>query len=251
MSREFDNSLMAIMSDRSSGSAAILDRFIDAAFDYIEQAHDDREQGRRLREATMALGQAFPLFAVVAHFAEGLYQTIGSGDVITYLKDYGKQWNGVSLRVAQTVISTVPLENRTVLFHSNSSTLSAIAQEAMQRNIRFRIIQTESQPGGEGADHARQLARSGADITLVPDAAVGRELERADLAMVGTDWMTSQGFINKVGTKTIAALCHFYGKPFYVAADSRKLRPGMPAVISEQFEVTGMGLVTMVIGEGN
>jgi len=117
-------------------------------------------------------------------------------------------------------------ENEVVITHSFSSAVLEIFRVAREKGKHFRVILTESVPDYEGIALARGLEKIGVQFEVITDAQLGLFAERATLALVGADNITSDGsVINKAGTYLLALACHDNGVPFYAAAESFKLHP--------------------------
>jgi translation initiation factor 2B subunit (eIF-2B alpha/beta/delta family) len=245
----FESNVEALCADRSSGSRIILIRFVDHALSYLESDGESADiRNRVLTGAMSRLRLAFPVFAVIAHFEEGLMVARQEHQTNTYITRYAEQWTHVNTKVAVAAAGRLALLGKRILFHSRSGALAALG-EALTESAGVTIVQTESNPGAEGIEQARQLARLGLAVTLIPDMAIGREVEHCDMAIVGSDWVGGSQFINKLGTRAIAGLCLLWKKPFYVLCDSRKLRADVPPVVPELFEAVEMSWTSGIITE--
>lgn len=88
----------------------------------------------------------------------------------------------------------------TISFSSNVYTVLSEAGRKLGKTVVL-----ESRPGGEGVLLARELARRGIEVSLVPDAAMHLFLRDVDLIMVGADTVTWDACLyNKVGTRLLA-----------------------------------------------
>ena len=108
-----------------------------------------------------------------------------------------------------------------IMTHSRSST----AQAALARLAPpTRVIATESRPGFEGHDLARQLAERGAQVDVITEAEIGLMVREANAVLVGADAILRDGsVVNKVGTYGLALAAREREVPFYVCAESFKL----------------------------
>lgn len=134
----------------------------------------------------------------------------------------------------------------------------------------LRVIVSESRPGGEGVALARALAGAGAQVTLIPDAAIASFIEQAALVIVGADSVRADGaVVNKVGTHTLALVARDAGRPVYALTERLKVTAASyPLVIEEMrpeellptptsgvtprnisFDVTPPQLVTSIVTE--
>ncbi len=106
--------------------------------------------------------------------------------------------------------------------HSRSSLVLQILTRISQG---LHVICTESRPLNEGRRLARELASSGATVTLVVDNAIFSLLQKADCVLFGVDAVTPIGVMNKIGTMGIANVAKEQGIPVYAAASFHKLCP--------------------------
>ena len=89
----------------------------------------------------------------------------------------------------------------------------------------FHVIVAISDPAKEGKIAAKHIAGRGIPVTLVPDAAIGYAVEKADIALVGADSVSEEFFLNKVGTLPMALAAKHFHVPFYVCARLAKFTP--------------------------
>jgi methylthioribose-1-phosphate isomerase len=176
-----------------------------------------------------------------------------------------------------------------VLTHCNAGALATagygtalgVIRAAWAAGKRFRVLADETRPVLQGARlTAWELAKDGIDVEVITDAMAATFMRRGDIAaaIVGADRIARNGDVaNKIGTYSVAVLCHHHGIPFYVAApwttidlrtadgaaipieerDADEVRrhggtimtpPGM-AVRNPAFDVTPAALVTAIVTE--
>ena len=113
-----------------------------------------------------------------------------------------------------------------VLTHCHSSAVTMVFKEAVRQGIRFEVILTETRPRYQGRITARELLDEGVKTTMIVDSAVRSFIKTADLVLVGSDAMTSEGnVINKIGTSQIALAANEARIPFYVVTELLKFDP--------------------------
>jgi translation initiation factor 2B subunit (eIF-2B alpha/beta/delta family) len=66
------------------------------------------------------------------------------------------------------------------------------------------------------------MARAQVPVRVVVDAALQTAVEGADLVLVGSDAITRQGVVNKIGTHPLAVAASQQDVPFVVATETRK-----------------------------
>jgi ribose 1,5-bisphosphate isomerase len=128
-----------------------------------------------------------------------------------------------------------------ILTHCNSKAVESILVTAWRQGKRFEVYATETRPKFQGYITARNLAREGIPVTLVPDSAVLQLMEskRITKVIVGADTVTANGaVINKIGTSQIALAARLYRITFIVATETYKFSPytviGQPVEIEER-----------------
>jgi translation initiation factor 2B subunit (eIF-2B alpha/beta/delta family) len=147
----------------------------------------------------------------------------------------------------------------------------AIVLESLARTRPLRVACSESRPALEGRRLAARLAAEGTAITCFSDAAIAHALAAADAVLVGADAVSPEWFLNKSGTRMLAAAAGQQGVPVYVAATRDKFvtqeiaarllitegasteiwdapPPGV-TVRNPYFEQTPLDLVTSVISD--
>ncbi|MBI4262860.1 MAG: hypothetical protein HY657_00660 [Acidobacteria bacterium] len=111
-----------------------------------------------------------------------------------------------------------PLRLVTVSF--SRSVVSLLEALAPRRDVRVSC--SESRPALEGRRLASRLASAGIAVTCFSDAAIGQALGAADGVIVGADAVAPEWFLNKSGTRMLAAVAAQQGVPFYVVATREK-----------------------------
>jgi translation initiation factor 2B subunit (eIF-2B alpha/beta/delta family) len=160
-----------------------------------------------------------------------------------------------------------PLALVTISF--SRSVLQVMAEVAKARPLT--VACGEGRPALEGRRLAAALASNGIEVMYFGDAAIGHALATADAVLVGADAVAPDWFLNKSGTRMLAAAAAQQGRPVYVAATRDKFagravaarlvpRDGAPAEIwdappggvivrNPYFERTPLDLVTAVISD--
>ena len=94
---------------------------------------------------------------------------------------------------------------------------------SLQGRVR-RVYVMESQPGGEGAYAASELRSRGVDSQLIPDAMISTYVDQSDVVLIGADNVTIDGCVyNKVGSKNLAIVAAYSGKPVVAAFEPYKI----------------------------
>ena len=223
-------SIEKLLSDNTSGSGELLHSLIQSLNQLASRRGKDVPiDAGIIREQLLRIQEEKPVFLVLQHFTGRFLEETGKNRALTaenisrFLSDYTTRWSNVTESIWNRLQQVADLSGRTVLLHSNSSTIYGIFREAAAHSIPIKIIQTESRPVMEGRLQASRLAELGFNVTLITDAGISRHMEQADLSILGADAVYPQQFINKTGSRSIALACREYGKPCLVVCDSRKL----------------------------
>lgn len=127
-----------------------------------------------------------------------------------------------------------------VLTHCNTGALATSAfgtalgviRAGWEDGKRFEVFNTETRPWLQGARLTSwEFQRLGIPATLLADSAAGMLMRQGRIGCVitGADRIAANGdTANKVGTYMLAVLARENGVPFYVAAPTSTIDPGLP-----------------------
>lgn len=143
--------------------------------------------------------------------------------------------------------------------------------DSLRQARGVRVACCDSQPAQEGRRLATELARLGVPVTFYTDAAIAHALGSADALVLGADAVAPEWFLNKSGTRLLAAAAAQQGLPAYLfvtrdkfvshaVAGRLSLRDGSPRDIWDSppagvtvrnplFELTPLDLVTAVVSD--
>ena len=107
-----------------------------------------------------------------------------------------------------------------VTISSSGSVVAALTAILTTRPLRVSC--SESRPALEGRRLASDLSQSGIPVTYFTDAAIAHALGDADAVLVGADAVAASCFLNKSGTRMLAAAASQQGVPVYVVASRDK-----------------------------
>ncbi|MCA9637212.1 MAG: S-methyl-5-thioribose-1-phosphate isomerase [Myxococcales bacterium] len=128
-----------------------------------------------------------------------------------------------------------------VLTHCNTGALATagvgtalgVIRRAHALGKRIRVFADETRPVLQGARlTAWELHRDGIPVEVIADNMAGFLMARGEVqaAIVGADRIAANGDVaNKIGTYTVAVLCHHHRIPFYVAAPWTTIDPAIAA----------------------
>jgi len=219
-----------IREDRYSGSAEILQQYIDL-LKHQHKKGDMRSSVDKnfIIRSLNQLKSNHPTFFLIHHFANEAIRVIRMGktewftNLSNFLKEYELTWKDVNRSIAAQTESCFQLIHKTILLHSNSSALKSLFKFNRPDAAKIRIIQTESRPQMEGRVQAQYLAEIGYQVTLITDSSVALYADMIDMVLLGADAIYKEFFVNKTGSHLISLVSQEFGVPLYVLADSRKI----------------------------
>ena len=243
---DFKVQLSKIKNDRQSGSLQISNNTLNV----IQEAISARDINiHDLKAMVVDLSSDFPDFAVLQHFISGINQAGNTKrELLDFISNYKQKWQNVDRDISNHFLSSIKVNDSTVLLHSNSRTIHALFEEITRRNLTVNVFQTESRPGGEGVLQAEYLRKLGFKVSVINDDVLN-QINSIDIFLIGADRIEPENVINKVGSSAIARLFIKKGKPVFVLADSRKKTKIVSSVMSESFEKISRKLITVVITE--
>ncbi len=123
---------------------------------------------------------------------------------------------------SRNAVALLPMDGH-LLTHSYSNTVLRALELGVKGGRRLQVYVTESYPGMEGKQLAKDLVKFGIPVKLVADSAVGSIIQDVDLVLVGADSVLTDGsLLHKAGTKSIAAAIHEREIPFYSVCETAK-----------------------------
>jgi methylthioribose-1-phosphate isomerase len=147
----------------------------------------------------------------------------------------------------------------TVLTHCNAGALATagygtalgVIYAATEAGKRIHVVADETRPRQQGAKlTAWELQKHGIEVTVISDTMAGSVMSqgRIDACIVGADRIAANGDVaNKIGTYQVAVLANRHKIPFYVAAPTSTIDPGIgsgadiPIEERDPTEVTHIG----------
>lgn len=120
--------------------------------------------------------------------------------------------------------------------YSASSTVQGAIEDHFAAGAWFRVVVSESRPGNEGTRLAAALAARGIPVTLGTDAWLWGAIEEEGLLVFGADTLLPTAWVNKIGTRALAARARDRGVVVACAADSSKFLPSALAALPRSYE---------------
>jgi translation initiation factor 2B subunit (eIF-2B alpha/beta/delta family) len=218
-----NSAIEALCQDRHHGASALLEQFLN-----ILPGLGPEEVLTSLEH----LRQAFPVMAVWA-FCHNYFSQHGSGSSRrqVLIEDIS-QARGIAVSASTKEIS----EYHTLLTISNSSLVRATITSLTEIEPR-RVILSRSFPAREGEQLAADLAGFGVEIELVEDWELVDRIVDAEAIVLGADWATDHGFVNKQGSAELVRAAVPAQRPVYVLAETFK-HAGEPNFASHDYYQT-------------
>lgn len=260
MNPELEQRIALLASDRESGASEILDEAIDILRAALAAGNAPA--------AARSLCRGQPSMASIWNAALTAMAAIDDPARFDQFAQRVARAPAAVARFAREVFDgSGPLRVVTISFsRSVDGVLRALAQARP-----LRVACSEGRPALEGRRLATRLAAAGIPVTCFSDAAIGHALASADALIVGADAVAPEWFLNKSGTRMLAAAAAQQGIPLYVVATrdkfvSRSLAaalqvregasaevwdgaPAGVAVRNPYFEATPVDLVATVISD--
>jgi translation initiation factor 2B subunit (eIF-2B alpha/beta/delta family) len=216
-------------SDNSTGSAELLERYIELLLYWLEKGELQTPKDKSfLMDQIKRLQDRHKSLFVLLHFSYLVIQLLNnSGEdwnpvAVDFLNEYRDKWAGVNIRLAMQAGSAIDLKQKLILCHSQSSAVREIFEAYQGNRKKVKIIQTESRPILEGRIQATNLHKLGYEVKLVSDTGYARHLDRINMILLGADAIFRDYFVNKSGSYNICLAGKNAGIPVYILADSRK-----------------------------
>jgi ribose 1,5-bisphosphate isomerase len=224
MSPELQNRIARLAADRESGASEILHEVLAILGDAFATEADVTEVAHALCVAQPAMGSIWN----AADAARA-----GEEPFTRFAQRVGRAPAAIA-RFAREVFVTSADRSalRVVTLSYSRSVLDVLLSLAPLRTLH--VACSEGRPALEGRTLAARLAAAGVAVAIFSDGALGHALADAEAVVVGADAIGPDCFVNKSGTRMLAAAASHQGVPCYVVAGrdkfvSRDVIARMPA----------------------
>jgi len=235
LSMNWKDDLKKFESDNSTGSAELLERYMELLLYWLEKGELQTPKDKSfLMDQIKRLQDSHKSLFVLLHFSFQVIQILNdSGEdwntvLVDFLSDYRDTWTGVNIRLAMQASSALDLKQKLILCHSQSSAVREIFEAYQGNRKKVKIIQTESRPILEGRIQAVNIHKLGYEVKLISDTGYARHLDRINMILLGADAIFRDYFVNKTGSYNICLAGKNAGIPVYILADSRKFWFSLP-----------------------
>jgi translation initiation factor 2B subunit (eIF-2B alpha/beta/delta family)/8-oxo-dGTP pyrophosphatase MutT (NUDIX family) len=213
----------------------------------------------RLRRAQPAMANVWNLTGELLQAVDREMGTVASVDEFKIrVKELGQRIGeeaaAASEDASRNTAQILP-QDGVVLTHSYSSTVLRSLELGFKGGKAFQVFATESYPGMEGKQLAKDLIALGISVRLVADSAVHSIIPRANLVLVGADSVLKDGsLIHKTGTGNIATAAKKYGISFCSSCETAKFSTQdflgeHPTIPQDLFDLTPAESVSNYITE--
>ena len=211
---DLESKIKKIRENHLHGSSIILQEIINV---FTTGKYTDNDLVKSFSE----LRKIDPSMIVIHHFLRELKPAIGQ-DFVNKVQQYAGRWKNVNENIAENLKEYLPNESLTILTHSHSGVIIKVVKSLIEYGYTIKIIQTESQPGGEGVLQAKSLQQLGSDVSIINDNAVGIIMYKVNCCFLGVDQYNDKVFVNKIGSKEIVEIAKQNNVPVFVLGDTRK-----------------------------
>jgi ribose 1,5-bisphosphate isomerase len=219
-----------------------------------------------LLSVTLELRKAQPSMATIRNLTgRFLYEVATAGQTAVSIDQFREIAASLAQKVKRDAEEAVEntarnsvrilTEEGIVLTHSYSSTVRRALELRGKSGRNLTVYVTESSPGLEGKQLAKDLIEIGIPVRLIADSAVGSVISDVDMVVVGADSVLADGsVINKIGTKKIATMASEGEISFCVVCESSKFSTldflGEPVHFAETlFDLTPSESVSKIVTE--
>lgn len=224
MLREFQE----LATDNTSGATELVHRLLALCENCAMGYHfDELRQGFALLETSQI---SMPSLHAVLHILKGeflpkLLEGEETAEAIVYLSSLQNILEESGEAISRYFSSKFDKPTRVVTISRSLTVLSALNTLAEKGKLRHLYV-CESRPMMEGVRTIRDCCQHSINSTLIVDSALMEVLPNTDIAIVGADSVSADGFLlNKTGTFPLGICCKELGIPLYVLCDSLKFSP--------------------------
>ena len=206
--------IAGIAGDRTSGATALVDR----ALDILATASASGQTSG----AAAALCRAQPTMASIWNLAiTALSEETEPGRLQRFRHRQQRAAAALTRFAVPALLPSPPRAMRLITLSSSSAVLAVV--RGLRTEVELLVSCGEGRPLYEGRHQAAALRAAGATVHLLTDAGLGSVIDDADAVILGADAVGPQAFINKSGSRMLAAAAQHRGVAVYVLATSDKL----------------------------
>ncbi len=219
----------ALSLDHKRGAAEIVNDVGELFHDIADYAEEDSAAAEQLfRRAVRRLARGQPSMAPVLNLLNRVCLAWEASDPdwmrfkdhLVVLRESRRR--GIEKMIER--VGELPRPEAPLIAFSNSSTVAQLILECHRKfGSPRRVFCSEGRPMMEGLILARKLVAGGVEVTLFTDAALMSRTVEAGAVWIGGDSLSSEGLVNKIGSRALAILAKAQGIPFISLMDSNKI----------------------------
>lgn len=208
--------IISLFNNKTAGSSALL----------IKLNKIMKEEARNIKYLSFIIEASrkyFNDFSIIQNYLDEIEEKLNNGEALSKIIDYYNDYdNNVNSKIFENGKEYF-LNNSEILTLSNSLTIANFLTRLYSLNNKFKVIIAESRPMNEGRILAKKLLKSSIPVEFITDFSTASYIPSADAVIMGADRILSNGnIVNKTGSRTLAILCRYYNKPFYVITTKTK-----------------------------
>ena len=142
--------------------------------------------------------------------------------VIGEINEYLKHRDNITKAIEKKAAQHIKTGDKILIYSYSSMVMRAIEMSYRENKNDFEVVVTEARPRLEGHMAAQRLSEMGIKTTLLIDSASLYALNSCNKVIVGSDLISSDFFVNKVGTLALALEAQRQNKDFFVVCDTSK-----------------------------
>jgi len=223
--------------DLSQGSTIAISEALVFLSDVISKATDINSLINRLSDTALMLFSARPASGLLFNALRSLL--LSALRLIKEMPDVHFVKESLTKEIYQLVstyknalksIATIGVkrleDDDIILTGTYSSTVFSILKQAAEEGKHLTIYVTESRPGSEGLQLAKDLSKMGFKVVLFVDSAVRYFMKEVDKVLLGAEAIAANGaVVSKVGTSLIALAAHEARVRVFIATSIFKSNP--------------------------
>ena len=216
-----------------------------------------------LRDAALRLAEARPAMAPVVNLVARLHYEVlarsRQGVDVVALKGWAQaRADGIAFAAKRAAgraarrAAEIVRDGDVIASASHSANVVGALLAARGRGIRFQVLIARSNASGisYGERMANELAEGGVEVSVVPDASLGRRLAGATAAIIGADTVLPGGsIINGTPSLRLARAAGRSGVPLLVVCETIKFSSRSRPHLEPGFDLIPADLVTRIMTE--
>jgi translation initiation factor 2B subunit (eIF-2B alpha/beta/delta family) len=211
---ELSDRIAELSGDRTSGATVLTHR----ALDILEAA----AASTLTLPAAAALCRAQPTMASIWNVAiAAICEAFTPGRLQHFRQRQRRGIASLTRFAVPALLPSPPRAVRLVTLSSSSAVLAVV--RGLRAEVDVHVSCGEGRPLYEGRQQAAALTETGASVRLLTDAGLGAAIDEADAVLLGADAVGPRAFINKTGSRMLAAAAQHRGVAVYVLAAGDKL----------------------------